>query len=356
VGRLGRPEIAWANVADALVGQKRFDEAIAAFKIAGGSPGSYTGLDGKADILAKLGETYLLANRDEEAIDAFRRAIEAQRGFRMEDLQRLGSQMESRLKSARAQFETVQLQERLRLRSLFVGGLVLLIAVLAWAWSRVRRANRALAVTNSALEQSAQRDPLTGLANRRPVQPWLDALAQRDQTQAAVFLLDIDHFKSINDGYGHDSGDAVLTGLAKRLERLTRSGDLLSRWGGEEFLLLVKNVNQQAMAAVAERILCSVVEEPFAVASGSIVVSVSIGYVSMRIDPAAAWHELLTLADLALYRAKREGRNRACGVVEMRNSWSVVRSRLASDSGQLISDADFAVEWRLGPQTQNASH
>jgi len=159
----------------------------------------------------------------------------------------------------------------------------------AWLAHRLRSTQRELA-------RLASTDPLTGLANRRTWQRNLEALPER--TPLAVLLIDVDHFKRYNDEHGHLAGDALLVRLAERLQRVVRDGDVVARWGGEEFALALPTATETDAHRVAERVLT-------AVPLGQ---SCSIGLAARR--PGETVGTLMARADAALYRAKSDGRNR----------------------------------------------
>ena len=156
-------------------------------------------------------------------------------------------------------------------------------------------------------EQSALRlansDPLTGLLNRRA---FLDLAIGRSQPHR-LLLIDIDHFKTINDRIGHDSGDEVLTAVARAMQRIRPSGSLAVRLGGEEFALLVPMARHGECPPDA--ILQAVRDCPMPL---GIRVTVSLGYAEGRLTSQDDWKRLYRLADAALYRAKADGRDRAC--------------------------------------------
>lgn len=151
------------------------------------------------------------------------------------------------------------------------------------------------------LRRLAASDPLTGLLNRRGV-------AQNAARPGAVLLADIDHFKAINDGHGHEAGDAVLVEFARRLRRLLADGDVAARWGGEEFLAVLRGP-QAAAADLAERIRAAIEGQAFRIGTTQIRVTVSIGVAALR-DGEPNLAPAIRRADGALYRAKQEGRNR----------------------------------------------
>lgn len=157
-------------------------------------------------------------------------------------------------------------------------------------------------------------DPLTELNNRRYMESHLatlvDQAAARGKPLSAL-VLDIDHFKSINDEYGHDAGDDVLREFATRLRKSIRGIDLACRYGGEEFVVVMPDTDLTVAAKVAERLRRRIASEPFLIhnAGRSIEVTISIGISALaNVDDTPA--KLLKRGDEALYRAKRDGRNR----------------------------------------------
>ncbi|WP_165371455.1 ligand-binding sensor domain-containing diguanylate cyclase [Pseudolysobacter antarcticus] len=187
---------------------------------------------------------------------------------------------------------------------------------------------RALADANDQLQRASLTDPLTGLWNRRYFDLELPreseralqrALAGEKHADLTLVLLDLDHFKSINDRYGHPVGDAVLVELAVRLQAVMRSSDLALRWGGEEFLIVFRDAHFDAAAMLIKRLLAAVSEQPFIGPYHRIDVTCSIGWAMFpfRHDQAHAlsMQQVLALADEALYRAKDDGRNCAYAAV-----------------------------------------
>jgi two-component system cell cycle response regulator len=156
-------------------------------------------------------------------------------------------------------------------------------------------------------------DELTGLYNRRYFDRHLNVMlgkAQEQERDMALMILDIDHFKAVNDGHGHDVGDAVLREFAVRLKRNIRGVDLACRFGGEEFVVLMPDTDTAQAEAVAERVRQSMAEKGFEVGTARpLSVTVSVG-VSIGESLADTPESLIKRADVALYRAKREGRNR----------------------------------------------
>ena len=156
-------------------------------------------------------------------------------------------------------------------------------------------------------------DDLTGLYNRRSLAGAIEAGCQRAREHRhhlAVLMLDLDHFKQVNDQHGHAVGDAVLKEFAARLSTAVRDSDLVGRHGGEEFVVMLPDTDADAAMAVAERIRGAIGATLFAGNSGPIAVTVSIGASTLAAGESAAPCQLLEEADRALYEAKRAGRNR----------------------------------------------
>jgi len=170
---------------------------------------------------------------------------------------------------------------------------------------------------NKELEHLASRDGLTGLLNRRTFFDRANAClsrATRTGQALAVFMMDIDHFKSFNDRYGHSTGDVVIQGVARHLQKTLRLHDLAGRYGGEEFCVLCEDIDEAAAAALAERIRVQVEREAGRGAHGSndLSVTVSIGVATTGTCGTSDLASLIELADSALYAAKQSGRNRVC--------------------------------------------
>ena len=157
-------------------------------------------------------------------------------------------------------------------------------------------------------------DGLTGLHNRRYMESHLGTLVDQASMRGkplAVLVLDIDYFKAVNDTWGHDAGDEVLREFAQRLRKSVRGIDLVCRLGGEEFVVVMPDTDAGVASIVAERIRNRVAGEPFAIHKGAraIDVTVSIG-MAQRLGGDTDADTILKRADQALYRAKRDGRNR----------------------------------------------
>jgi len=177
--------------------------------------------------------------------------------------------------------------------------------------SAQRHAEEQRAAMVGQLEHLSTVDPLTELFNRRHLGAVLRERLARPEARVAVAMADVDHFKAINDQHGHAVGDHVLKVIARRLRQATRPDDVVSRWGGEEFCILLNDVDgDEELVALAERLRVAIEAEPISVGGAThLAVSVSVG--AARVVRAGARpEELLATADGALYRAKSAGRNR----------------------------------------------
>jgi diguanylate cyclase (GGDEF)-like protein len=170
-----------------------------------------------------------------------------------------------------------------------------------------------------AMEKMATTDGLTGLFNHRTFQGRFDeqlATARRYSRKLSFILTDIDHFKSVNDTYGHPTGDMVLKGVAKILKEQARDTDIVARYGGEEFAIIMPETDVKGAHAIAERIRERILKEVFQTEQGPLKVTLSLGVATFP-DVAAEKHQLIDLADQCLYYAKRHGRNQSVTVGQM---------------------------------------
>jgi diguanylate cyclase (GGDEF)-like protein len=178
---------------------------------------------------------------------------------------------------------------------------------------RVAQLHRQVSEKNRLLEELALTDPLTGLPNRRAVEDW----AKRELSGAVrhgfslwVVMADLDHFKSVNDTYGHDAGDFVLERFAAILKANTRASNMCGRIGGEEFVLVLGHTDREGVQIAIERLRQHLEKEVFTFGTRVLRVTASFGVSGFRRKEAAEFNQLLREADGALYSAKRRGRNR----------------------------------------------
>ena len=196
--------------------------------------------------------------------------------------------------------------------------------------ARVSRLQETLRRRNEELERISRSDALTGLPNRRDIDDHLAvmlAAGRRHGDTLGVAMIDIDHFKRINDTHGHAAGDAVLQEVASRLRVAARQEDLVGRWGGEEFVVLLPRCDAAKVFDVSDRIRRTVAATPVGLPEGgSIDVTVSIGCTPGLDD------DVVERADAALYTAKEEGRNRTVALpvpetIDVRSGPAAARAR-----------------------------
>ena len=173
--------------------------------------------------------------------------------------------------------------------------------------------NRRAYALDLELHHDARTDALTGLANRRGMEERGTIelkRARRAQTPVSVILCDLDHFKKVNDRYGHEAGDTVLGRAATVLLGALRQTDALGRWGGEEFIAVLPATDARGAAGVAERMRSFIADATFDALPGGITISVGAATLPVVDDLTSAWDDLVKEADQHLYQAKSEGRNR----------------------------------------------
>ena len=318
-------QMAWANLGFALFGQGKMaegsayiDRTAAELRKAGGMVTMSNLLDEKAAALEKAGlyRQALQTVREREQIQETLSTERRDKAFAA-----LQEQFNAKQRAAqidRLRHENAAKDDELRNRNLRLG-LVTLGALLASALSGVvfvlyrksQATSRRLAELNAELAHRSAHDPLTGLFNRRS---FVDRMRERSAPAGDCFtLLDIDHFKRINDQYGHAAGDAVLVEVGRRLNEAVRESDMVLRWGGEEFLVYSQGVSQAQRPLLVQRILNAIAAAPVVLEDGTTLqVSATAGAVSLPLTSNAAlgWEQAIALADRALYKGKEAGRNR----------------------------------------------
>jgi two-component system chemotaxis family response regulator WspR len=226
---------------------------------------------------------------------------------------------------------------------------------------------------NRELTESSYTDALTGLRNRRYLRHYLEKVAtmrpaagERPRRNAGIgglvfCMFDLDHFKAINDRFGHETGDAVLVETARRLQGCLLSNDVAMRWGGEEFLVIGRDHSPASARSFARRLLQVVGGEPHVLPSGQLLqVTCSLGYAPLHWqtgegDAVLSREQVINLADHALYLSKIEGRNRGIGVYPGEDSTFTRRmTQLASQPGGLRDEHGKGVRLQAvaGPAKQ----
>lgn len=221
------------------------------------------------------------------------------------DLEAKLAQKELTLLEAKNALQASELESQ-RYREIFYFFVVAVIGF--WLFRYIRQMNR----INEVLAQENTTDPLTKVHNRRFLPNWLDNMARRSPSRRfALAIIDIDYFKVFNDQYGHDLGDKMLMHVARILDEATRSGDLLVRWGGEEFVLLFEISHADDCAKTLDRLRLAVENNNLEVDSDSMGATISLGAVNELSAQTIKqeWDKWFFAADQALYDAKQAGRN-----------------------------------------------
>jgi len=223
--------------------------------------------------------------------------------------------------------------------------MALAIGLVAILYRRVRETHQRLAASHQLLQVQSERDPLTNLANRRHFHAVMTQLCSSGGFEGALLLVDIDHFKRVNDAHGHGAGDQVLVEVARRLNEAVRSDDLVVRWGGEEFLILAPRAAPEQAEQMATRVLGIIGQAPIVVDAQALHITASIGYARFPLPPYGVevpWEQAINLADMALYTAKNQGRNRAVGIAS---------STAATPETLREIEGDFDRAWHQGRVT-----
>ncbi|RZJ13293.1 MAG: GGDEF domain-containing protein [Rubrivivax sp.] len=283
-----------------------------------------------ADVWADAGQykEALAAYHEERALNA--RTNERNRASALEGLRRkydsAARQRDLDLLARDGQLKDQQLANRRLAQQvgLAVGALLLLsIALIGITLLRMRRAQGRLAANQRLLRDQSQRDPLTDLSNRRHFLAVMDQRAKLDADggfRGGLMMIDIDHFKAVNDQHSHAAGDAVLVEVARRIRAAVRDDDIVVRWGGEEFLVFSSKTDARDLAQMADRILRSIAAQNMDTPDGALRITASIGFASFPLGGAGGrglhlhWEQAVNWADMVLYKAKAEGRNRGIGI------------------------------------------
>lgn len=189
--------------------------------------------------------------------------------------------------------------------ALSLGPVMMSVSVLIPVYRGVEQQIESLKSEGARMKFLSERDPLTKLYNRRSVEDLFGRLLFEPDAKGGFILFDVDHFKGINDQYGHGVGDTVLSEIAQRCQMALRRDDLLARWGGEEFLAIIPEVEGDALSAIAESLRLTISREPIAPV-GKVTASFGV----TQFQAADSMRTLVHRADQAMYVAKCQGRDR----------------------------------------------
>ena len=347
------------NLALALIDERAFDAARAQLARLQEMPMQERVAD-RANGLRELSDAWARAGQYKEALALFhaeRKLMQAHQAQAKEQAleevrHSLGSaQKEAELALAKNSNEVTQqtLENQDTLRQVAVAAGVLLALCLGLGgmfWVRARVAFGKLRHNQHLLKALSERDALTGLANRRQ---FHDVMAARgDQAlEGSLVVIDIDHFKRINDGHGHAGGDVVIKTMADRLSAAVRDGDMVVRWGGEEYLVYAPTLKGTYAKQWVERLMPVLCGKPIALPDGSSLdVTCSMGFITLPIPPlgvSMGWERALNWADLALYAAKNRGRRRAIGIAGLHVNDEVSLAQVESDFDGAASAARLSL-------------
>ena len=361
--------VAVANKGLALIGMKRKDEGLPLVRQSASldeRSGTATNL---SDMQYELGGYLERAGYLDDAMAAYhqyrqmsdelnqqdrqRALIELQEGFANESRQH---ELDMLSREGRLKDEEI-VHHDLQIKQWTAAGVasLLLLALLVVLARRLRVRNQLLSVSNEQLRIQAEIDPLTGLSNRHHLRAVMAERPGRS-LEGTLFLLDVDHFKHINDQCGHAGGDTVLVEIARRLRHTLRDADLIVRWGGEEFLILAPPMPQGEAEALAHRLLCALADTPVMHDGQPVAVSASIGFglFPMRTSTPQAdlrinWERAISLVDTAMYMVKAHGRNGACSVVRVDATDDAGLERIVEHIEQSQRDGLVELRFQQGP-------
>ena len=327
---VGQAYLGMGKLAD---GKRSFEEGLAMFEKSGNKPDLQEVLSEYGAALERAGDLQgavaayhrerklsneMFERRRQKAMLELQAKYEGDRKERQIELLRRENQVKS------TELENRNLQQRIWWLLAAVVGMG--AAIVGIFYNKIRHANAQLHVKNLELKQQSVRDPLTALYNRRHFQDFMRGFVPHENRGAgvsgeemvgALFLLDVDHFKQINDSHGHAGGDAVLKMIAAALKDILRETDMIVRWGGEEFLAFLPAVPRSTLEDVARRVLSGIGACSVEYQGQTLSAHVSIGFSPFPLAPggeALSWERAVNLVDMALYLAKSHGRNRAYGV------------------------------------------
>ena len=380
LGDRGGAAASQCNIGFSLMGQGRVAQGEAQVRDALQQMRESGARSDEEDVLGELGRMY-------EHLGLFREAVATIREQQTLSSQLFRADREKAVAALQEQFDAVQRQKQIELLArsnslkdaqisnqrlqqivILLGAVVTVMGgvFVYLLYRRVRRANLQLREANRQLEFHAVRDPLTGLFNRRSFFELMSKRAtdgaggrREDDVPDGLLVLDIDHFKRINDNLGHAGGDAVLVELAKRLCSAVRDTDMVIRWGGEEFLIFSPKASADHLKSLAERVLKVVGETPVLVGDTLLTVTTTGGFLSLPFSGVSEadcnWEKALQIADMTLYLGKVNGRNRAYGIARLLVPFEQAMPVLERDITAAINAGMVELVEVPGPQPVDAN-
>ena len=355
---LGLAQVALGNTAAAL---QTLEDVAAAYRVSSATAK-------EAELLREFGDALASAGDYRRALELFHRERKLTADILAANRDAALAQLRAHYDREAQQRQLTQLQQDNSLMAAQISnredsqrvwlgvGLVLVLAMVLVAilYRRVRDINRKLAERQNVLREQSLRDPLTGLANRRQLHDRCAATDRLEAFSGILLLVDIDHFKRINDQYGHAAGDHVLIELARRLTQVVRDDDMILRWGGEEFLIHLRHGETRQAQELADRVLQVIGSQMIALPAGELRVTTSVGYAAFPLAPerfSISLERAINLADMALYTAKHEGRNCAIGIESVDAADSSELLLIEADFDLALHDGRVTLRRTSGPQT-----
>ncbi|SFC80111.1 tetratricopeptide repeat-containing diguanylate cyclase [Massilia yuzhufengensis] len=335
-------QMAYANLGFALFGQGRMAEGAVYIDRTTAELRKADAMHAVSNILAEKSVALEKAGQYRQALQTVREREQVQETLSVERRNKAFAALQEQFnaKQRAAQIDRLRQENavkdaelanrnlRFALASLGAALALALLGFVFMLYRKSQRTSRRLAELNAELAHRSAHDPLTGLFNRRSFVDLMQDRALRGQAVAPAVpaksaaadgagdcftLLDIDHFKRINDQHGHAAGDAVLVEVGRRLNEVVRESDMVLRWGGEEFLVYSQGVTDAQRPLLVQRILNAIAAAPVVLEDGSVLqVRATAGAVSLPLasNEALGWEQAIALADRALYKGKEAGRNR----------------------------------------------
>ena len=371
---LAAQSVAIANTGLALIGMKRKDEGVPLVRQSMSIDEGAGSAANISDTANELGGYLERAGYLDDALAAYHQYRQMSDELNQQDRQRALIELQESFANENRRHELDMLSRegklkdeeilhhQLQIKQWTAAGIasLLLLTLVAVLARRLRARNQLLSVSNEQLRIQAEIDPLTGLSNRHHLQAVMAERPGRG-LEGTLYLLDVDHFKHINDQCGHAGGDTVLVEIARRLRHALRDDDLIVRWGGEEFLVLVRPLPQAEAQALAQRLLCALADAPVMHEGTPVPVSASIGFGSFPMHTSAPqadlevnWERAISLVDTAMYMAKAHGRNGACGILRVDAASTAAVEEIVRQLEKSVREGRVELHFQQGPDVRGA--